>query len=69
MNATQKYISAPLFTTCGGKITDSSTYPSEMFEGQRVYFCEESCRLAFLKNPERFMAGEIDHFAEGSEDA
>jgi YHS domain-containing protein len=59
----------PAFTACGGKIMDPSKFPSELFQGQRVYFCEESCRRAFLTAPKRFMAGEIDHFQEGGEHA
>jgi len=49
------------FTACGGKITDPQRYPSAVFRGERVYFCTPACLRAFESDPERFMAGEIEH--------
>jgi YHS domain-containing protein len=49
------------FTTCGGKISDPDQYPSAEFHGERVYFCTRACLRAYLGDPERFMAGEIEH--------
>lgn len=51
-------------TVCGGTLTDPSKYPSAMFNGERVYFCVEACLEAFLSDPEKFMAGEIEHPTE-----
>ncbi|HBG74749.1 MAG: hypothetical protein A2X25_11990 [Chloroflexi bacterium GWB2_49_20] len=48
-------------TTCGGKIKDPECYPSAIFRGERVFFCTQACLRAFESDPERFMAGEIEH--------
>jgi uncharacterized membrane protein/YHS domain-containing protein len=58
------YHSAPRFTACGSSITGAEEYPSEKYRGIRIFFCEESCRKAFLLDPERYLAGEIDHSGE-----
>jgi len=50
-----------ILTVCGGKIEEPEKYPSAIYRGQRVYFCAESCLMAFQSDPERFMAGEIEH--------
>ena len=50
-----------LLTSCGGKIEDPGKFPSAIFKGKRVYFCVRACLSAFESDPERFMAGEIDH--------
>ena len=51
-------------TVCGGKMTESSRYPSALYRGQRVYFCTRACLRAFESDPDRFMAGEIEHPTE-----
>ena len=48
-------------TACGGRITDSDRYPSADYQGKRIYFCLRSCLQAFEADPERFLAGEIEH--------
>lgn len=48
-------------TTCGGKIKNPDQFPSALFKGKRVYFCTPACLRAFEADPERFMAGEIEH--------
>ena len=50
-----------LLTACGGKIKDPQKFPSAVFHGERVYFCTQACLNAFESDPERFMAGEIEH--------
>jgi len=50
-----------VLTVCGGKIQDLEKYPSAVFHGERVYFCTAACLAAFETDPERFMAGEIEH--------
>ncbi|RPI21792.1 MAG: hypothetical protein EHM70_24620 [Chloroflexota bacterium] len=60
--------SPKIFTACGGPVTEPEDTPSELYQGRRVYFCEESCLRAFLTDPGRFMAGEIDHFQAGGRD-
>lgn len=54
-------------TVCGGTLTDPSKYPSAMFNGERVYFCVEACLKAFMNDPEKFMAGEVEHPTEEEE--
>ena len=51
----------PVVTMCGGKIKDPSLYPTAEYKGKTIYFCTESCRQAFHTDPDRFMAGEIEH--------
>ncbi|MBI5935781.1 MAG: YHS domain-containing protein [Chloroflexi bacterium] len=48
-------------TACGGFIKDPTRYPSAEFHGETIYFCTQACLAVFLKNPEPFMAGEIEH--------
>jgi YHS domain-containing protein len=60
------YTAAPdqaqgLLTVCGGRIEDPDEFPSTLFQGEKVYFCHPACLRAFLKDPLRFMAGEIEH--------
>lgn len=54
-------------TACGGTIQDPSSYPSAMFNGERVYFCTTACLKAFQRMPEEFMAGEVEHPLEEDE--
>ena len=48
-------------TACGGGIKDPSKYPSAEYRGERVYFCTQACLRTFEQDPDRFMAGEIEH--------
>lgn len=54
-------------TACGGVLQDPSKYPSAMFHGEVVYFCNTACLNAFLEAPQAFMAGEIEHPVEDFE--
>jgi len=49
------------YTACGGRIQEPERYPSAVFRGQKIFFCNEACRQAFESDPERFMAGDIEH--------
>lgn len=51
-------------TACGGTLNEPSGYPSALFKGELVYFCNRACHKAFLQAPEAFMAGEIEHPVE-----
>ncbi len=51
-------------TACGGKMEWNENIPSAMYHGKTVYFCMKSCLKAFQSDPDRFMAGEIEHPAE-----
>ena len=57
-NPQQPYVAV---TACGGKIKDTSSYPSAIYRGERVYFCTLACLRVFEQNPDPFMAGEIEH--------
>ncbi|MBI4733097.1 MAG: YHS domain-containing protein [Chloroflexi bacterium] len=48
-------------SACGGEIKDSECFASVIYRGERVYFCTQACLRAFEADPERFMAGEIEH--------
>lgn len=48
-------------TACGGKIKDPDRYPGALYRGERIYFCTSACLRAFEADPDRFMAGEIEH--------
>lgn len=48
-------------TACGGKLTDTTGYPSAEYRGEPIYFCTNACLRAFEQDPERFMSGEIEH--------
>lgn len=50
-----------VLTTCGGKIKDPTRYPGATYKGDLVYFCTHACLRAFEADPDRFMAGEIEH--------
>jgi YHS domain-containing protein len=55
-------IPAPeLLTVCGGKMKNPDNYSCAIFHGERLYFCNPACLLAFESDPERFIAGEIEH--------
>ena len=60
-NSDQNHGSLTAKTACGGALQDPSGYPSAMFHGELVYFCNTACLNAFLKAPEAFMAGEAEH--------
>ena len=48
-------------TACGGKIKDTSKFPSVEYQGKRVYFCTRACLRVFEQDPDPFMAGEVEH--------
>lgn len=48
-------------TVCGGEIKDPARYPSALYKGERVYFCTRACLRVFETDPDRFIAGEIEH--------
>ena len=48
-------------TACGGVLTNTAGYPSALYQGRVVYFCLRACLRAFEANPDRFIAGRVDH--------
>ena len=51
-------------TACGGKLKDPVNYPSDMYQGERIYFCTRACLRVFKQKPDAFMAGEVEHPVE-----
>ena len=39
-----------------------------MYRGERIYFCTRACLRAFERDPDPFMAGEIEHPEEDALD-
>jgi YHS domain-containing protein len=48
-------------TACGGKLKDTTGFPSAIYRGERFYFCTLACFRVFEQDPDPFMAGEIEH--------
>jgi YHS domain-containing protein len=48
-------------TVCGSEIDDHDQYPSALYRGEIVQFCTDACLRAFQGDPDRFIAGEIEH--------
>ncbi len=48
-------------TACGGKLKDTTGYPSAIYRSEQVYFCTHACLHVFEQNSDAFMAGEIEH--------
>ena len=48
-------------TACGGRLKDTKGYPGATYRGERVYFCTNACLIAFEQDPDRFIAGEVEH--------
>lgn len=36
-------------TVCGGKIKDSTKYPSAVYRGEEIYFCTQACLEVFIR--------------------
>jgi YHS domain-containing protein len=49
---------------CGGTTQDLEKHPSAIYRGERIAFCTLACLKAFESDPDRFMAGEIEHPGE-----
>jgi YHS domain-containing protein len=48
-------------TACGGKLKDTKDFASAIYRYERIYFCTQACLRVFEKDPDPFMAGEIEH--------
>jgi len=48
-------------TACGGKIKDTSKYPSAEYHGEQIYFCTRACLRVFELDQDAFMAGKVEH--------
>ena len=56
-----------LKTVCGSEILTTDKYPSAIYRGEVVYFCTGACLRAFEGEPDRFIAGEIEHPTDDEE--
>ena len=48
-------------TVCGGVLENPGNYPSSNYKGEIVFFYTEGCFKAYEKDPDSFIAGEIEH--------
>jgi hypothetical protein len=48
-------------TACGGTLKDATNFPFAFYNDRKVHFCNSACLEAYLKDPDAFMAGEIEH--------
>ena len=48
-------------TACNGLLRNPTGYPTALYRDSGVYFCTLACRRVFAADPDRFMAGEIEH--------
>ncbi len=57
----ESQIKPMLKTVCGSEISEPDKYPSSLYRGEVVYFRTGACLRAFQGEPDRFIAGEIEH--------
>lgn len=48
-------------TACTGKMKDPANHPSAIYRGEQICFCTWVCLRAFERDPDPFMAGEVEH--------
>lgn len=48
-------------TACGGRLQDTTGYPSAIYHGERIYFCTRACLRVFEQDPDPFMVGDVVH--------
>lgn len=53
-------------TVCGGILKDATNFPVALHKDRKVYFCNSACLRVYLKDPNAFMAGEIEHPKPGA---
>lgn len=59
----------PARTACQGVLTNTAGYSSARYQGRVVYFCLRACLRAFEADPDRFMAGEVEHPTQEEDEA
>ncbi len=42
---------------CGMTVKESPTAPKSEYKGQTYYFCSRGCKVAFDKDPEKYLKG------------
>lgn len=56
-----KHENDPVKTVCGGTLIYPEKYPSAKYQGEQIYFCTNACLRVFKLDPEKFLAGEVEH--------
>ncbi len=58
MNQTATKTNTVIDPVCGMAVNPKLTEVVTTLEGQEYYFCAESCRKAFIEDPQKFLAPE-----------
>ncbi|MFQ5409243.1 MAG: YHS domain-containing protein [Anaerolineales bacterium] len=46
---------------CGMEVDEKSAAATSEYQGQTYYFCARGCKVAFDKEPEKYLHGASDH--------
>ena len=46
---------------CGMEIDEKRSSVTSMYGGKAYYFCAKGCKIAFDKEPEKYLSGEKGH--------
>lgn len=46
---------------CGMEVDEKSTAAQYEYKGKIYYFCSPGCKMAFQKDPEKYLKGEGKH--------
>ena len=43
---------------CSMEVDEQKAAVTSVYKGQTIYFCSKGCRVAFDKDPEKYLSGE-----------
>ncbi len=46
---------------CGMEVNEQKAAATSTYKGTTYYFCAKGCKIAFDKEPEKFLSGEKKH--------
>jgi YHS domain-containing protein len=46
---------------CGMEVDESKAAATSDYKGQTYFFCAKGCKVAFDKEPEKYLGGETGH--------
>jgi Cu+-exporting ATPase len=46
---------------CGMTVDEEKAAGTSQYEGKTYYFCSTGCKVAFDKDPEKYLSGEGEH--------
>ncbi len=46
---------------CGMEVEEKRATATSTYKGATYYFCAKGCKIAFDKEPEKYLGGEIGH--------